>query len=178
MDIFQQNRVILGPDNYVMEPRIETLTAKKLIGQSLTTCFANDRTFELWSGFMPRRKEIKHSVGKELYSIQIYAPDLKFTEFNAQTEYEKWAAIEVSDLQEVPAGMKQHILQGGLYAVFIYKGRASDFKKTFEFIFYQWLPNSIYDLDQREHFEILGDKYKNDHPDSEEEVWVPIRRKL
>jgi AraC family transcriptional regulator len=32
--------------------------------------------------------------------------------------------------------------------------------------------------DDRPHFEILGDKYKNDHPDSEEEIWILCREKI
>jgi len=28
------------------------------------------------------------------------------------------------------------------------------------------------------HFELLGEKYKNNHPDSEEEVWIPIKEKI
>ncbi|MFT5513068.1 MAG: AraC family transcriptional regulator, partial [Bacteroidia bacterium] len=49
--------------------------------------------------------------------------------------------------------------------------------KTFGYIFGEWIPNSIYDIDSRPHFEILGDKYKNDHPNSEEEIWIPIKEK-
>ncbi len=68
----------------------------------------------------------------------------------------------------------------GLYAVFIHKGDASTAPKTFEYIFGTWLPNSEYLLDNRPHFEILGEKYKNEDPNSEEEVWIPIkpRKKL
>ncbi|MDP5096829.1 MAG: GyrI-like domain-containing protein [Flavobacterium sp.] len=39
------------------------------------------------------------------------------------------------------------------------------------------MPNSEYQLDNRPHFEILGAKYKNNAPDSEEEIWIPIKRK-
>jgi AraC family transcriptional regulator len=39
------------------------------------------------------------------------------------------------------------------------------------------LPNSAYELDDREHFELLGEKYKNNDPNSEEEIWIPIRPK-
>jgi AraC family transcriptional regulator len=34
-----------------------------------------------------------------------------------------------------------------------------------------------YELDDRPHFEILGDKYKNNDPNSEEEIWIPIKLK-
>ncbi|TQE66329.1 GyrI-like domain-containing protein [Leptospira noguchii] len=41
-------------------------------------------------------------------------------------------------------------------------------------IFQEWLPNSGYKLEHRPHFELLGSKYKNNDPTSEEEVWIPI----
>lgn len=34
---------------------------------------------------------------------------------------------------------------------------------------------TIYEIDFRPHFEILGEKYKNNDPGSEEEVWIPVR---
>lgn len=49
--------------------------------------------------------------------------------------------------------------------------------KIFEYIFVEWLPDTIYELDNRPHFEILGEKYKNNDPDSEEDLWIPIRDK-
>jgi AraC family transcriptional regulator len=29
-------------------------------------------------------------------------------------------------------------------------------------------------LDDRPHFEVLGEKYKNNDPTSEKEIWIPI----
>jgi predicted transcriptional regulator YdeE len=92
-------------------------------------------------------------------------------------EFEKWAAAEVSDFDSIPENMEPYVLQGGLYAVFMHKGAASTGFKTFQFIFGTWLPQSEYELDNREHFEILGEKYKNEDPDSEEEIWIPIKHK-
>jgi AraC family transcriptional regulator len=39
------------------------------------------------------------------------------------------------------------------------------------------LPASEYVVDNRPHFEILGAQYKNNEPDSEEEIWIPIQLK-
>jgi AraC family transcriptional regulator len=39
------------------------------------------------------------------------------------------------------------------------------------------LPNLGYTLDDRAHFEVLGEKYKNNDPLSEEEIWIPIKKK-
>jgi AraC family transcriptional regulator len=67
-------------------------------------------------------------------------------------------------------------LNGGLYAVFNYKGLNTD-NRIFIHIFTEWLPSSGYVLDERPHFEILGEKYKNNDPESEEEIWIPVKPK-
>lgn len=160
-----------------MEHRIVELPLTKLIGKRLTMSLANDRTYELWHSFMPRRNEIKNNVGSDLVCMQIYNPSLEFINFNKDTELEKWAAIEVSDFSNVPQDMETYTLQGGLFVVFNFKGGAKEFSEAFQFILTNWLPNSVYEEDKREHFQLLGEKYKNNHPDSEEELWIPIKRK-
>jgi AraC family transcriptional regulator len=160
-----------------MQPRIETLSEKKLIGKSLKMTFANNMTIELWHSFMPRRNEIYNNISSELFSIQIYPP-LFFDNFNPNVKFEKWAAIEVTDFDTIPVDMMTFTLIGGLYAVFLYKGAASVATSTFQYILGTWLPNSDYNLDNRPHFEILGEKYKNEDPDSEEEIWIPIKMKI
>ncbi len=136
-----------------------------------------NKTVDLWRSFMPRRKEIKNNLTNELFSMQLYNPTYNFNDFNPDAEFEKWAAIEVSNFETLPDGMEMITLTGGLYAVFIHKGTASKGPITFQYIFGNWLPNSDYILDHRPHFEILGEKYKNDDPDSEEEIWIPVKRK-
>jgi AraC family transcriptional regulator len=160
-----------------MEPRIINQYEKKLIGKHLSMSFAEDRTIELWKSFMPRRKEIRNSLTSDLISMQVYYNSLYFRNFDQNAIFEKWAAVEVSDFNTIPAEMEPFTLPGGLYAVFLHKGDASTGPITFRFIFETWLPRSGYNLDIRPHFEILGEKYKNDSPDSEEEIWIPIKSK-
>jgi AraC family transcriptional regulator len=160
-----------------MQARIDTLTERKLIGKRLSMSLADNQTFKLWQSFMPRRKEISNNLTTELFSMQVYPLLFDFSFSDLKAEFEKWAAIEVADFETVPAGMETYILTGGLYAVFDYKGLSTD-TKIFEYIFGTWLPNSEnYLLDDRPHFEILGDKYKNNDPNSEEEIWIPIKPK-
>lgn len=82
--------------------------------------------------------------------------------------------IEVNNFDCVPDEMESFVLPGGQYAVFHYKGPGNE-PKIFEHIFTKWLSDSGYLLDNRPHFEVLGDKYKNNDPDSEEDIWVPVR---
>ena len=135
---------------------------------------AQNLTFELWSSFMPRRKEIANTVGTDLCSLQIY-PEGFHADFNPMAEFEKWAAVEVADLSAIPEGMEVLELPAGLYAVFIYKGTPENAGSFFNYIFSQWLPASGYVLDNRPHFELLGEKYSHGDPASEEEVWVPVK---
>jgi len=160
-----------------MKPRIETLAEKKLVGRRLVMSFSNNLTYELWRSFMPRRKEIQRNIGTDLYSVQLYEP-LFFEHFNPDSLFEKWAAIEVTDFEAVPDGMEAFTLPGGLYAVFIYKGAPGAASETFRYILGTWVPESGYVLDNRPHFELLGEKYKKDDPDSEEKIWIPIKNKL
>jgi len=159
-----------------MKPEIKTLTEKKLIGKRIIMSFTKNKTYELWRNFMPRRKEIQNNIGTELYSIEVYA-SLYFNNFNPDAEFEKWAAMEVTDFQTIPIEMETITLPNGLYAVFVHKGPANNGPKTYQFIFGTWLPNSDFLLDIRPHFAIMGQKYKNEGPDSEEEIWIPIKPK-
>lgn len=159
-----------------MKLRIEILSEKKLVGKRMIMSLVDNKTSLLWREFMLRRTEITNSVGIELYSMQLLSPAY-FENFNPAAEFEKWAAAEVTDFNKIPEGMEGFELPGGLYAVFLYTGAASEGAKVFQYIFGEWLPASEYVLDDRPHFEILGEKYKNDSPDSEEEIWIPVKLK-
>jgi AraC family transcriptional regulator len=63
----------------------------------------------------------------------------------------------------------------GLYAIFDYKGPANAALPFFRYIFETWLPASDYAIDNRPHFAMMGEKYRGNHPDSEEEIWVPVK---
>ncbi len=160
-----------------MEPRIEILPKKHLIGKSIRMSLINNKTAELWQSFMVDRTTIINNIGTDFYSVQVYDKLEYFEKFKEEKEFTKWAAIEVSSTNFIPNGFSLLTIERGLYAVFVHKGPASEFQRTFQFIFGQWLPNSVYAIDDRPHFEILGEKYKNDVPDSEEEVWIPIKKK-
>ncbi len=159
----------------MIAPRIETISEKKLIGKRLTMSFAHYNIVELWRSFVPKRKEITNNLTNDLVSLVIYGPQ-HFIDFKPTNEFERWAAVEVADFESIPTGMETFVLPGGLYAVFDYKGSSTD-HSIFQYIFGTWLPASNYNLSNRPHFEVLGDKYKNSDPLSEEEIWIPIQPK-
>ena len=159
-----------------MKPEIVTIPERKLVGMCITTSISFDETAALWQNFMARHKEIKDIAQPGFYSMQIYPEDFKVEEFTEETKFERWAAVEVKHFNDLPAGMSKRILAGGTYAVFTHVGPVKTFVNTSNYIYGTWLPNSKYELDARAHFERLGEKYYGpDHPESEEEIWVPIK---
>lgn len=159
----------------MIQPSIRTLKSKQLIGLSISMSVIDNKTGQLWGSFMPRLKEIDGRIGQDKISMQVY-PATYHQNFNPAKEFVKWATVEVSHIDHMPEGMQSFELDGGLYAVFDYKGSSSD-PSIFQYIFSEWLPKSGYQLDVRPHFEVLGEKYKNNDPNSEEEIWIPIRPK-
>ena len=107
---------------------------------------------------MPRRNEIEAKDGSGLISMQVYDPSNGLP-FAPETLFEKWAVVEMEESEVVPDDMELNQFKGGKYVVFDYQGPASGAPDLFRFIFFEWLPNSDYQIDDREHFEVLGEGY-------------------
>lgn len=160
----------------IEEPRFEYTKKRTFIGQKLSMNLLNNRTRELWTKFRPRLGEINNRLGQEFFNLQIY-PEGYYQNFSPANEFEAYALVEVIGEAVVPENMLQYTLPVGDYAVFIHKGGPATAPQTFQYILTQWLPASDYTLDQRPHFEVLGEKYKHNDPESEEEIWIPVIKK-
>ena len=155
-------------------PELRIITGLKLIGMRKVMSFTHNTTFQLWNSFMPLKKDIGNFQGHGLYSVQLY-PDSFFRNFDPLAEFEKWAAMEVADFSNLPEGMETLEIPAGRYTVFHYKGSHENAQAFYSYIFQKWLPASGYTLDNRPHFEVMGEKYQHGSPDSEEEIWIPIQ---
>ncbi len=158
--------------------RIENISAKQLLGKTIRMSLLNNKTPELWRSFMQNRSQIKQAKDQLLYSLQVYDSPDHFKNFDPAREFQKWALCEVENIKDIPEDMQAFELPAGMYAVFLHKGSQANAAATFQYIFGTWLPASGYELDHRPHFEVLGEKYKNNDPDSEEEIWIPVKNKM
>ena len=131
-----------------------------------------DQTAALWGSFGPFIKTISNRLDTNRYSLQEY-PAHYFDQFNPALTFKKWALVTVKDHTNVPEACEKFTLPGGIYAVFHHKGNDM---QIFQYIYSNWLPSSGFKLDQRPHFELLGEKYKNGDPASEEDIYIPIRK--
>lgn len=158
------------------EPRIVELASKTLIGMSREMSRVDDRTAELWRAFMPRRTEVSNRSTRNYISLQVF-PGGPSQLADPEARFTKWALVEVESLDSVPQGMSSYVLRPGTYAVFEHTGPATDLG-TFMYIFTEWLPGSAaYELDDREHFEVLPPGYDPRDPHAREEIWIPVRPK-
>jgi AraC family transcriptional regulator len=155
--------------------KIETLEEKKLVGMHQKMSSLDDKTIDLFRGFMPRRKEIIYVINKDVLDLKVY-PENYFLKFNPSTYFIKWALVEVSNLEHIPQAMEFFVLPAGKYAVFIQKRLHTD-HSIFKYIYTEWIPNSDYMLDGRPHFDVLGEKTQPQDPNSEQHIWIPIKSK-
>jgi len=158
-----------------MEPRFEVLKEKILVGKRMNMCFADLKTYDLWHSFMPIKHLITNQLGSEMYSMEVYRRDF-FKEYDEKAVFQKWAAVEVTNFGDVPEVFETQIVPKGLYAVFTHKGHFSKAPETYDYIFQTWLPNADVELDDRPHFAVMGGKYNSDSEESEEEIWIPVRK--
>lgn len=156
--------------------RTQVSPEMKIVGMRHTLSLVNNTTVDLFRSFMQQRNEIQNRANTDLLCVQNY-PEGYYRTFNPAISFEKWAAAEVTSFEAVPEGMETAVIPSGLYAVFLFKGTPAGAGPFFQNIFMNWFPGSDYELDLRPHFDKLGSKYKNNDPESEEEVWIPIQPK-
>ncbi|MFN0188980.1 MAG: GyrI-like domain-containing protein [Bacteroidia bacterium] len=158
-----------------LTPRIVQLPAKIVVGMHRRMSIEKNEIHLLWQAFMPRKKEIINNKNSFLFSLEVYDDLSFFYQFDPKNEFEKWAAMEVENFDDVPLQMEKLLIPEGLYAIFVFKGLTSDAYIFYTHIFTEWLPASGFDLELRPHFALMGEKYKKEDPNSEEEIFIPIK---
>ncbi|AEL25467.1 GyrI-like domain-containing protein [Cyclobacterium marinum] len=154
-----------------MQAQIIMMNAKQLVGFNSPMSIMRNKTQALWKRFM-KQNTIESS---EFIAMQIYGPDY-FSTFDPTKAFQQWACVEVDNLELIPEEMAPVLIPAGLYAKFNYKGPSTD-HSIYDYIYRQWLPKSKYTIDNRPHFQVMGEKYSNTSSDSEEEIWIPILNK-
>ncbi|MEL7534017.1 MAG: GyrI-like domain-containing protein [Bacteroidota bacterium] len=159
-----------------MEPTIEDIEARKLIGLSMETSLSEQKTPELWRNFRQLAKQIVSPLPGS-YSVQVYPAGTQVQNFDPQLRFEKWAAVAVENWDTVPDGLATLLIPEGTYAKFMYRGPAPMVFKLMTYIFTDWLPRSGFRLAERPHFDFMPPEYKGPmHPEAEEEIWIPVER--
>lgn len=161
----------------MLTPKIVKREETHIAGLSIDMSFVDNKTVQLWQKFGPILPHLPRKNSAELFSIETHQDLSFFQEFNPHNTFTKWAGVEIEQDVELPDSVNRLIIPSGLYAVFHYVGTAQAAAPFYQAIYSEWLPNSEYHLDLRPHLAIMGEKYKNNHPSSEEDIWIPIKRR-
>lgn len=157
----------------LIHPRFETLPPIPVVGMKMEMDFVTDKTAELFRSFMPQRKNID-AINADIYCIQEFDGPINYSAFDPSKKYIKIAAMAVQDGVAVPENMEGFVIPGGEYLVFTFKGIPADFPEVLRHVFTEYLPQNGYATDHRPHFQLLGEKYKNNDANSEEWVFIPV----
>jgi AraC family transcriptional regulator len=154
-------------------PRIEIFPGIRLFGYKASMSLIHNLTAYLWQKLMPKREVLPSCQPNVYYSAEEYELDY-FSSFDPDKTFTKWAAFPVSATEELRDELNELIIPAGEYAVFRHKGASTEISSLYQFIFSQWLPQSLYQLAHRPHFAIMDEKYRKDDPNAEEDIYIPI----
>lgn len=154
----------------MIEPIIVEYNGGMICGASKPMTLQSFAPRIVWEGFMPQLYAVQDRISEDFISLRTYEGIPVFGP-TANPSFTYWAAVEVSEPQDRLQTLE---IPKGTYAIFNYKGKSSD-SAIWRFIYGKWIPQSEWELDDRPHFERLGPKYKQDHIESEEEIWIPVR---
>lgn len=160
--------------NTVLEPVLQPQHALRLVGmRTLFYGVDSDKNNvghqlpPLWQAFMARLHEVPHAVANVCYGVvRQEQPD------NERLEYH--AAIEVTRVDAVPAGMDVIEVPGATYARFAHRGRAELVDHTVSYAYAVWLMQSGRRHTFGPDLEIYGDRYHPTDPASLFHYALPV----
>jgi predicted transcriptional regulator YdeE len=131
---------------------------------------------KLWTRFNTywesHREAVKHVVNARIgWELHIATDEYKETK-----EYFVMVGVELSAIEDLPAPVFVKVFPAGQYAVFTLRGEQMT-GNWGDAIYQEWLPSSAYE----EAYSCTFERYDEDrfsgwgNPESEVEIWVPIR---
>ena len=127
---------------------------------------------QMWMAFDQRRKEISNRVKGKSFGFAISEEGNML-----EDTLTYFASVEVSCLDQIPAGMKALTLKPRLYAMFENVGHPHKSHLTIDYIYGVWLPNSDFVRDEGHDYEVFGQDYVLSNPESASTYCLPIKSK-
>ena len=149
-----------------------------LAGMFTTMSLQRNTTYQLWNKFMKSYIGAGLPRDANMYSVSDYGTSIIDGSFSPALEYQKWACAEEHPELMKLAGVHTLVIPAGLYATLEHHGEARMIGNTIGKFYSQWLPDSDYVLDERLHFELMGERYLgHENPNSVEELFIPVKHK-
>jgi AraC family transcriptional regulator len=157
----------------MMEPRIVQLNQLILVGRPYFGDSADNKFGQAWDRFFPYEKAISNRTNEKVfYGVEDYGP-----EFEQTHQWMYFPSTQVSSLDEIPTGLFGRTLPAATYAVFTAKGGIPKLHDTFMYAYMTWLPASEYESAYPFDFEYYDERFKDQDPNSEIDIFIPVKPK-
>ena len=158
-----------------MEPRIVEKSEIILIGMVYFGDPSGGEFAKTWELFDRHMSSIPGRVNeREFYGLEFYTE-----EFQQSHKWYYMAAVETTNLDEIPLEMVGKRLPASKYAVFTVTGGLKNIGSMFGYAYVTWLPSSDYEIAYPYDFEFYDEeRFKGGQSeDSEIDLYIPIKEK-
>ena len=153
-----------------MEPKIVELGEMKIVGLRYFGDNKNQEIAQVWQMFNKRIDAIKNQDNKCVIGYCAPGP-----EGEDKSKFEYVCSAVVDKVEDVPEGMVTRTIPPHKYAVFTHRGSLETLKQTYNYIYATWFPKSGLEMADNIDFEWYDDRFKDFSPDSEFDIYVPIK---
>lgn len=160
-----------------LSPEIVMLEPKYIAGFRFCMSIENNNTINMWEKLNAQLvKQNYISMNNNRYSIYETGDTCSQNTFNKNSEATLFIGIETTPDNHVPKGMKLKEISGGKYSKFIHKGTVENLIYTYYYIWGIWLPNSNFQLDDRDDLECYTEKFLGaENEASQIEIYFPLK---
>lgn len=163
--------------NVTVHPKIVELPEIKVAGLRGETTLRDLRLKELWERAVALYPQIPHQIphGRGFGICEACQENTLYT-MNDEVLFTEVVGIEVDSFAGLGEPFVQKEIPGGRYAVFTHRGTLRMLPQTFAYIWGTWFLTTQEQLDAREDFELYDQRFLGyDHPDSEVDLYIPVR---
>lgn len=163
--------------NVTVHPQIVAMPEIKVAGIRGETTLSDIKLKELWNQVNHMHRDIPHLVeGGRGFGICEACNENTLYTMNDWVLFTEVAGYEVDSFEDLPPQFVRKILPAGKYAVFTHRGSLRMLPQTFDYIWGTWFLTTDEELDWREDFELYDNRFLGyDHPESEIDLYIPIR---
>jgi AraC family transcriptional regulator len=152
-----------------MEPKIVELGAFTVVGLRY---FGDNKKQEirgLWEDFGRNFNKFKHiKENSPAIGLCVMLP-------GEMEKLEYVAGMMVDSTDDMDPAFVSKEVPPSKYAVFTHKGTLYNLGETYNFIFSKWVKDCGYEINTMLNFEWYDDRFKDNDPNSEFDIYVPIK---
>lgn len=152
-----------------MEPKIVELDGFKFVGLRYFGDNKNQEIKGLWGEFNKNYNSFKHvKAGSPAIGLCIMLP-------GEMEKFEYSAGFMVDSTADMDPMFVSRDVPPSKYAVFTHKGLLNNLHETYDFIFSKWIKECGYEVGTALNFEWYDDRFKDNDPSSEFDIYIPIK---